>query len=58
MPAWRIFMKTKSKQLGGKREGAGRPKGEKKKALGIRVPVKYHSHLTKLVKDELIKLNA
>lgn len=43
---------------GGKRIGAGRPKGEAKKALGLRVPVKYHQHLTKLVKDELIKLNA
>jgi hypothetical protein len=44
------------KQLGGKREGAGRPKGEPKKAIGLRVPVKYHKQLTKLVKDELKKL--
>ncbi len=30
----------KKKEAGGKRIGAGRPKGEEKKALGIRVPVK------------------
>lgn len=49
--------KTKS-NLGGKREGAGRPKGEEKKSLGLRVPVKYHARLVKIVKDELKRLNS
>lgn len=45
-----------TKQLGGSRPNSGRPKGEPKKALGLRVPVKYHARLTKLVKEELAKL--
>lgn len=44
-------------KAGGKRPGAGRPKGEAKKALGIRVPVKHHAHLTKVVQNELKKLS-
>lgn len=44
------------KQHGGARPNSGRPKGEEKKALGIRVPVKYHARLTELVRKELIKL--
>lgn len=46
----------KKSNLGGKRKGAGRPKGEPKKSIGIRVPVKYHKHITQLVRDELKKL--
>lgn len=46
----------KKSKLGGKREGAGRPKGEEKKAIGLRVPVKYHARLTELVKKELKRL--
>lgn len=46
----------KKSKAGGKRPGAGRPKGEEKKALGLRVPVKYHARLVKLVKDELGRL--
>lgn len=49
-------MKTKN-NLGGKRERAGRPKGEKKKALGLRVPVKHKQHLEEIVREELDKLN-
>ena len=47
----------KKSKLGGKREGAGRPKGEKKIALGLRVPEKHKKHLEKLVRDELNKLS-
>lgn len=46
----------KKTKAGGKRPGAGRPKGEKKVALGLRVPEKYKKHLVKLVRDELKKL--
>lgn len=49
-------MKAKSKQPGGARPGSGRPKGEPKKALGIRVPVKHHARLTLLIKKELEKI--
>lgn len=47
----------KKSKPGGARPNAGRPRGEAKKALGIRVPVKYHAHLTKLVQNELKKLS-
>lgn len=47
----------KQKQtVGGKREGAGRPKGEKKKALGIRVPERLHAQLTDLIRKQLNSL--
>lgn len=46
----------KKSTAGGKREGAGRPKGELKQALGIRVPVKYHAQLTDMVRKELERL--
>ena len=42
-------------KLGGKREGAGRPKGEEKKALGIRVPVAQHDYLIEVVKKAIKK---
>lgn len=45
------------KQAGGKREGAGRPKGEPTKAIGIRVPVKWHKQITSLVRAEVKKLS-
>lgn len=41
---------------GGKRKNAGRKKGEPKKAIGKRVPIKYHSQLVKLVETELQRL--
>ena len=50
--------KKKQSNLGGKRPGAGRPAGEKKIALGLRVPVKYHKQLSELVRKELAKLPA
>lgn len=46
----------KKSNLGGKRIGAGRPKGEKKKALGIRVPERLHAQLTELIRKQLIML--
>lgn len=46
----------KKTNLGGKRKNAGRPKGEPKKPIGQRVPVKYHKRLVKLVQDEVKKL--
>ena len=46
----------KTKTLGGKRKNAGRPKGEPKKPIGQRVPVKYHKRLVKLVLDVVKKL--
>jgi hypothetical protein len=46
----------KKNNAGGKREGAGRPKGEPKKAIGLRVPLKYHKRLTDLLYKELKKL--
>lgn len=45
------------KQPGGKRIGAGRPKGEAKKALGIRVPVKLHKKLSIIVREQVEKLS-
>jgi len=46
----------KKKTPGGKRKGAGRPKGEETKAIGKRVPVRFHKQLVKLVEVELKKL--
>jgi len=46
----------KQSKAGGKRPGAGRPKGELTAPLNLRVPVKHKKHLVKLVKDELAKL--
>lgn len=43
-------MKSK---LGGKRIGAGRPKGEPKKAIGLRVPERHHKYLCNLIIKEL-----
>lgn len=50
-------MKKKSLH-GGKRAGAGRPKGKPTKVVGQRVPVRFHKQLVKLVKEELKKLLA
>ena len=47
----------KQTNLGGKRQNAGRPKGEEKKAIGKRVPIKYHKKLVALIEKELVKLN-
>jgi hypothetical protein len=46
----------KSNNLGGKREGAGRPKGELKIAVGQRVPLRFHKKIVKVVKKEVEKL--
>lgn len=51
-------MKATKSKAGGKRPGAGRPKGEKKVALGLRVPEKHKKYLVKLVKDELARLES
>lgn len=48
----------KTKTPGGKRKGAGRPKDEPKKAIGQRVPLRFHKHLVAIVKTELVKLLA
>lgn len=45
------------KQAGGKRKGAGRPKGEPTKAIGVRVPVKWHKQITALVRAEVKRLS-
>lgn len=37
---------SKTKTPGGKRKGAGRPKDELKKAIGQRVPVRFHKMYT------------
>jgi len=47
----------KKTKLGGKRQGAGRPKGEPKKAIGKRVPVKYHKKIVDMVDKEIERLN-
>ncbi len=49
---------SKTKTPGGKRKGAGRPKDELKKAIGQRVPVRFHKILVALVKTELVRLIA
>lgn len=46
----------KKSNAGGKRAGAGRPKGEATKALGLRVPVKYHKEIVVLIRKELDRL--
>lgn len=46
----------KAKQRGGKRKGAGAKKQEPKKAIGVRVRVRFHSQLVKMVKLEEQKL--
>lgn len=48
----------KLKTPGGKRKGAGRPKDEPKKAIGQRVPLRFHKQLVAIVKAELKKLLA
>lgn len=48
----------KPKTPGGKRKGAGRPKGEPTKALGLRVPTKWHKHLSDMVRAEVKRLSA
>lgn len=45
------------KHAGGKRKGAGRPKGEPTKALGLRVPTKWHKQLVELVRAEVKRLS-
>ena len=45
------------KAPGGKRKGAGRPKGEATKAVGVRVPVKWHKQITALVRAEVKRLS-
>lgn len=47
----------KPKTADGKRKGAGRPKGEPTKALGLRVPTKWHKHLSDMVRDEVKRLS-
>ena len=49
-------MKIKKSTRGGKRAGAGAKKGEPKKALGLRVPIRFHPQLVKIVKTELQRL--
>ncbi len=39
-------------KAGGKRENAGRKKDELKKAIGVRVRVRFHSQLVQMVKTE------
>lgn len=46
----------KVKIAGGKRKGAGRPKGEPTKAIGQRVPIRFHKQLVQMIKTELVKL--
>jgi len=45
------------KQAGGKRKGAGRPKGEPTTAIGVRVPAKWHKQITALVRAEVKRLS-
>lgn len=50
-------MKNKIKKTaGGKRKNAGRKKDEPKKAIGVRVRVRFHSQLVKMIKLEEQKL--
>lgn len=46
----------RKKNIGGKRKGAGRPKGEETKAIGKRVPIRFHKQLVKMIDDELQRL--
>lgn len=43
----------KQNKAGGKRKGAGRKKGEPTKAIGKRVPVRFHKQLVKMIEEEL-----
>ena len=45
------------KHAGGKRKGAGRPKGEPTKTLGLRVPVRLYKQLIELVRSEVKRLS-
>lgn len=47
---------AKAKTAGGKRKNAGRKKGEPTKAIGVRVRVRFHSQIVKIVKLEEQKL--
>ena len=47
---------VEAKTSGGQRENAGRPKGEATKAIGKRVPVRFHYQLVKMIEDELQRL--
>ena len=44
--------KNKKETRGGKRPFSGRKKGEPKKAIGIRVRVRFYSKLVQMVKVE------
>ena len=46
----------KVKKAGGKRKGAGRKKGEPTKAIGKRVPVRFHKQLVEMIENELQRL--
>ncbi len=52
---WRQKYLMKDKTAGGKRKGAGRPKGEPTEPINIRVPRRLKKQLVKLVRDELKK---
>lgn len=41
---------------GGKRDNAGRPKGEPTKAIGKRVPVRFYNAIIKVINIELTRL--
>lgn len=50
---------SKVKTPGGKRKGAGRPKSPiKTKAVGQRVPIKFHTQIVQMVKLEVERLLA
>jgi len=53
---WVSSLENLPKQIGGTRKGAGRKKGELKKPLGLRVPIRLHAELTQLVKDAIKEL--
>lgn len=40
---------------GGKRPGAGRPKGEPTRKIGIRVPEKWHEEIILLIREYIKK---
>lgn len=48
----------KAKTPGGKRKGAGRPKGEPTLPMNLRVPKRFKKILVTLVKTELVRLLA
>lgn len=47
----------KKGKAGGKREGAGRPKGEPTEPLNLRVPKKYKKQLVIFVRAEINRMN-